>query len=242
MLPLIAMLATSCVMHLQHDTRPLEVQAEFHEIVIRSDAGRVQVVGDPTAQGLSGIADLEWNNREPEVSVSIVAGVLLIDADCPSLASNCSVDLDLVVPPDVAVIVDTGAGALDLRALTGTLDLESGAGDLILADVSGMVFAELGAGDVHGSGIASSTVEVDTGAGQIDLVMIQHFDRVVAETGAGDIDLLVPTGSYDVDADSGSGSVTIQGIVQDDHANAFIQASTGAGSIMITGYTPGAES
>lgn len=239
MSPFILMLSSACVIRLQSDVEPIEVDQAFSSVEIFVDAGEVRVQGSPSATGADGEAALEWHGSRPDLSWSIAGDVLIIEATCPRSLYHCSVDLDLVLPEGVPVLIDTGAGDVGLERMHGGMDLSTGAGQISVADSSGSLTADTGAGDILGSGLQTDPTRADTGAGRIDLVLVSPFQYLWSETGAGDIDLLVPQGSYDLETDTGAGDIDVDGITDSSGAAARIEAHTGAGDILIRGYQVG---
>jgi hypothetical protein len=139
---------------------------------------------------------------------------------------NASVDLEVTVPADSQVRVDTGAGEVDVRGVTGQIEIHSGAGTVDVRDAQGPVRVGLGAGEIRYEGRPSGNCRFETGVGEIILRLPEGPDV--------DIDVGTGLGSVDVDFDV-DGSVAprhVNGIIGDG-SQGSIFAHTGAGSVSV---------
>ncbi len=185
--------------------------------MISSDAGEVSVVGvDGTATEAE--LALEYRGSRPEIVLDVEGDRLLVDIECPRLSGRRRVDVDLQIPADVAVVeIDGGAGDLELDGLAG--DLELG----------------VGAGDIAGTDLRGQSVAAATGAGRVDLELIEAFEELLIDTGTGGIELVVPAGPYALELTTGTGRVRTEGVTDDPDAAAAIRASSGTGDITVRG-------
>lgn len=156
-------------------------------------------------------------------------------------SSYAYIDLDVRVPADLAVRIDTHSGdvtAADLAAL----DFSSHSGDLILHHVAGDVRVSVHSGDVRADDLGSLTL---TGSGSGDVhanrvhgpVEVGHvgsgdlgFDDVsggvhLGSVGSGDVSIRDAGGNVVVDS-IGSGDIDVAGVTGD-----FIVKSAGSGDI-----------
>lgn len=140
--------------------------------------------------------------------------------------SNASVDLEIVAPSRTELELVTGAGAIDIRDISGSIDAHSGAGTITVTGTSGSVRLGTGAGTIQYQGTPSGYCSFETGAGEIRLRLPADPDvRVDLNTGLGSIDL-----GYDVD-----GSISpreVRGIIGDG-SRGSIFAGTGLGQISV---------
>ena len=126
-------------------------------------------------------------------------------------------ELEIRVPPDLAVVADSGSGDVDARDLA-SLKYEAGSGDLNVKNIAGELVVEVGSGDVEGSGVGSFHL-VSTGSGDFNLRDIRG-DVEVGKGGSGDIDLRKVAGSIrvgrigsgDLDFSDVEGDVTVESI------------------------------
>jgi DUF4097 and DUF4098 domain-containing protein YvlB len=93
---------------------------------------------------------------------------------------------------------------------------------------------ELAQGDVRGDRLASRTVSVDSGTGDVDLEFTTTPRNVQINSGTGDVTVLVPRGSYAIQADTGLGDTHIdQGIVNDPLSTNVIRIDSGTGDVSV---------
>lgn len=101
------------------------VTDQVSKIVIADQDGSVRVTGDPTMFGVSGSAHLNWHGftQAPLKLDQVVSnGVLTITKVC--LRSDCGgADIDLRVPPNVAVQATTSNGGIEVYDVTGAVNL-----------------------------------------------------------------------------------------------------------------------
>ena len=240
-------------------------QADFvvtdpvNRIVVSVDTGRVEILKILAGSGVSVEVErtLSFGDERPRVEHGLTNGVLEIEADCPgslfTLGQPCSVDHVVRVPALVDVEIDLGAGTVRVSGLESVVLADTGSGSIELIDLGGRVTAETGSGGILLEGI-SATVDISTGSGSIrgtDLTAQQMTartgsgsinldfglapDRVELDTGSGSITAVVPAGSYRLDLNTNSGSTTSTGITEDESSPRTIRATTGSGSIRVTG-------
>jgi DUF4097 and DUF4098 domain-containing protein YvlB len=146
-----------------------------------------------------------------------------------SFGNSRSVHIEVRMPKDADLRVETGDGAVKADGIAGTVDVRTGDGSITANDLKGTLRLRTGDGSLQGSGLegqcdASSgdgriqltgrfdTLAVQTGDGSID-VTANHGSRLEGpwrlRSGDGSVSLAIPGDlSADVDASSGDGSVT----------------------------------
>lgn len=132
-------------------------------------------------------------------------------------SSYAYLELEIRVPSDLAVVVESGSGDVDARDLA-SLSYEAGSGDLDVENIAGELVVEVGSGDVEGSGVGRFHL-VSTGSGDFNLRDIRG-DVEVGKGGSGDIDLRKVAGSIrvgrigsgDLDFSDVEGDVTVESI------------------------------
>lgn len=237
-------------------------QADFavtdpvERIVVKVDAGRVEILA-----GSGNTVEVErllrFNDERPRIDHTVTGGVLEIEADCPgsffSIRSSCSVDHLVRVPGSVDVEIDlgagtvlvsgldavvvatTGSGAIELVDLGGRITAETGSGRVVLERVSGTADVSSGSGSIRGTDVRALQIVAETGSGSINLEFGTTPEEVELQTGSGSIAVAVPAGSYRLDLDTNSGSASSTGITDDASSPRTIRATTGSGSIQVTG-------
>jgi hypothetical protein len=118
-------------------------------------------------------------------------GTLLIRVGCSWLSGPwCRADLRIEVPPSLAVDVRTDTGRITAVDLAGSLRASSDTGS------------------IRAAGMSSSTVEANSGAGEVELRFAEAPDAVRASSDARSVTVVVPDdeSTYRVDASSDAGS------------------------------------
>lgn len=118
-------------------------------------------------------------------------------------SSYAYLDLEIRVPRDLSLQINSGSGDVDARGLA-SLDYSAGSGDLDVADIAGELKVETGSGDVEGSGLGRLHLR-STGSGDYNLRDI-HGDVEVGDVGSGDLDFRKVAGSIRV-GEVGSGDL-----------------------------------
>jgi len=164
---------------------------------------------------------------------------ITIDVPKPSpletsgLRRTPSANLVVSVPLRTAVLARSGDGSIQVRRVTGAIDLDTEDGSISLEEVAGTLVARTGDGSVHAQKV-DGQVEIHTGDGSVGLdgvltgVTVETRDGSVevtarpgsrtdgewdVTTGDGDVSLEVPEGfGADVDARTGDGRVRIDSI------------------------------
>ena len=111
-------------------------------------------------------------------------------------SSYAYLELEIRVPRDLPLEVNSGSGDVDARELA-SLDYTAGSGDLDVTDIAGELTVETGSGDVEGSGLGRLHLR-STGSGDFNLRDIRG-DVEVGDVGSGDLDLRKVAGSIQVD-------------------------------------------
>jgi len=163
-----------------------------------------------------------------EISVDVVGtedGVR-VRASAPSYGTGRrAVDVELMVPPDARLRVDTGAGNVEVEGVVGEIEAHTGAGNIEVEGGAGPVNLDSGAGEVAYTGSPEGGCVFSTGAGNVTLRMPAALDaEVELHTGIGTIEL----DGFDV---AGEVSDTeVDGVIGSGE-RATIEARTGAGDV-----------
>lgn len=229
------------------------------ELVVRLGSGDVTVTAAGTgAQAGTGTiavrAHRSWALNEPELEWTTTADRVELRVRCGFvLVGWCSANLELTVPADTRLDVDTNSGeviATGLRAdvklstdsgrvsardVSGSADLSTDSGDVQVTGARGDLLLQTDSGsiDVFDSGVG--TLEADTDSGSISLDLVTDPQRVVAKTDSGRVEIQLPDTpgvAYLLDLSTGSGST--DGAVRTDPASTrTITAKSDSGNVIV---------
>lgn len=210
-----AFLLSQLLKHTRSDS--VTVTRPVAHIVVRSDAGDVRLT--PAAVDRVTVEERRtWLWEEPAVDTTLQDdGTLVLSGSCPAarLMDLCQTEFTVRVPPGVAVRVDSGAGAIDVRGLDGPLDLRTTTGA------------------ISGSELLSDDVTAHTTTGELHLSFVSAPPSVAASSRSGDVDVALPLANYRIDGSSGSGDVAVRGLYRDDLAPRHVTASSRDGSVAV---------
>ena len=144
------------------------------------------------------------------------------------MVSNVSANLEIFVPADAQLQLDTGAGNVQVDGVTGEISAHTGAGNVEVRGAAAPVALNTGAGNVDYAGQPGGTCTFSTGAGNISLQLPADLNaQIDLNTGIGNISL----GGFNVVGDT-SGT-DVQGTIGSGEG-ATIEANTGVGNISLT--------
>ena len=200
-------------LHVVHDAEPgvVRVRLHTHRPV---DFGPVEanVNGTVVTVRVPALSDPDGG---PGFSVSI--GSFSWSAG----SSGARVDIEVHLPPQATLAVDTGAGDITVSGVAGTVAAKSGAGDIQVEEAS-TVTLHSGAGDASTGRIGGGSLRTGTGdvriqrctqdteinSGSGDVTVLDSTSALRITTGAGDVNAMVSAGRVDIR--SGMGDVMIQ--------------------------------
>jgi hypothetical protein len=188
--------------------------------ITAGEPGVIHVVATRHAPGRGDLDNIRIEYTELDNGLHVVISL-------PSArVSNRSVDLDIEVPADAHIVVDSGAGQVIVDGVAGELDLHTGAGEVIATGARGGGRLGTGAGAVRYEGEPTDNLYLQTGVGEIVIGL---------PSGANvDLDLSTAIGDVDVAAFDVVGDVSlrdVQGIIGS--GGPTIKAHTGTGSIRV---------
>jgi hypothetical protein len=136
-------------------------------------------------------------------------------------ASGVRVDVEVHMPPQATLVLDTGAGDIAVNGESGSVAAKSGAGDIQVEDAC-TVTLHSGAGDASTGRIGGGSLRTGTGdiriqqcaqdteinSGSGDVTVLDSATALRITTGAGDVNVMISGGRVDVR--SGMGDVNIQ--------------------------------
>lgn len=202
------------------DAPVLDIQNFAGSVTVRpGDSGAVHVVAAKRAGTQRSLDRIK-------ITVSEQGGGLSIRSRVSPPVSNASVELEITTPADTRLNVDTGAGAVEVRGITGPISVDSGAGQVDLRGARGPVIVDLGAGQIIYEGAPSGDCHFGTGAGEIVLLLPNDLNM--------EVDLSTGIGAVGVDyrVDGQVKPREVRGIIGDG-SQGTISAHTGAGAITL---------
>ena len=177
-----------------------------------------------------------------------------------------SIDFDIVVPKDIALVnVETDGGDIAVNSVAGRLEAETGGGSIQADDIGGFIRASSGGGNLD-IGKVGGDLRLETGGGSVRVVsakgrvdaesgggniQIESGQAMVLETGGGAInvascngDLRATTGGGNITAGTVAGRATLEtggGSIRLSSANGTVSAQSGGGTIELYKLRQGAN-
>ena len=221
----------------QHTVRDKAYGLGARELVLDSTGADVRIEPGLPGQVLVRTS-LDWTLRKPLVAMIWEGDTLKVSVRCDRLLDlgglGCGVRLDIRVPAATVVTGRSTSGPVEVRGLTGDVQLRSGSGAVGLSGLGGRVSVRSASGAVRGTALASARVEVETASGEARLAFSRPPDAVTASTGSGELWITVPAGSrYRMTGRSASGGRSIDPVLEEPGAPRSIDVSTGSGSVLI---------
>jgi DUF4097 and DUF4098 domain-containing protein YvlB len=205
---------------LKHDrTTMATIERHIDRVVVHADAGDVRLQGTD-APRVTVREQQQWLFSRPQVHMSLDRGTLTVQGSCRNSGpmNRCKADLELAIPFDADVIVQSDAGDVSAERLAGHLELATDTGN------------------VDGRDLNPAVVRATTNAGDVGLRFTTEPVRVTASSDAGAVDVVVPVGGeYRVDATTNAGDVKVAGIVRNDRSRRSIRATADAGDVTVLG-------
>lgn len=209
-------------------TTTIRPSSPVDRVVLAVEAGAIEVVsGDEL------VLRATRSGRDFVVEHELSDGILQVRVACSRLAQlrGCLTPVRLVVPPGVAVVASTQAGAIVASGLGTGADLRTEAGSIDVHDLAGPIHLRSEAGSLRGS-VLTGTIEARTTTGAIALRVIEDARQLVATTEVGTIDLTVPDATYQVDVGTTLGGTDV-GISHTPGAERTLAARSELGSVRI---------
>ena len=202
----------------------LEVTNFAGRVTVRAgEPGTIRVVATKKASSRSRLGRIEVDMNAIGSGRS---GGLVIKTSKSFNNGNASVDLEITMPADGRVSVDTGAGEVAVRDMAGRIEIHSGAGEVDVRGARDAVQVGLGAGQITYEGTPSGDCRFQTGAGEIILRLPRDPDvRIDVGTGLGGVDV-------DFDVDGRVSPRNVEGVIGDGRQGSVF-AHTGVGSVSV---------
>jgi DUF4097 and DUF4098 domain-containing protein YvlB len=202
------------------DTPTLDVTNFAGSITVRAGEGNaVHVVAVKRIANQSRMDRIAIEMSEQE-------GDVVIRTRVAPRTDNASVALEITAPAGSKLLLDTGAGTIDVRDITGPIDVNSGAGQVDLRGGRGPVTVDLGAGQITYEGALSGKNRFQSGAGEIRLRLPADLNMEV------DLSTGIGTVGVEFNVDGLVKVRKVQGVVGDG-SQGSISAHTGAGGVFL---------
>ena len=208
--------------------------AGLASLQVDGSSGSITVTGADT-DTVHVRAEISDGLRKTGETRRVVGDSLQLHSTCPNFGSDwCRVDYEISVPRDLAVVVGSGDGSVDVSGLRSPVNIATDNGSVDLADLAGDVRVSSDNGRITGVRLGAATVTADTDNGRLTLEFAAAPTSVVATTDNGRVTVVVPDDGteYRVQTatDNGSDEVTVP---RDDASPRTITARTDNGSITI---------
>ena len=201
----------------EHSFQTTAAYSNVRTLVVHSGAGDVTLTGARPGGSLVVTAKEAEGLFKPNIGSRLDGdGTLTLTAGCPGQL-ECSVHYELAVPPDIAVRVSSGFGAIRAAGLTSASTIQLGTT----------------AGDIHATGLNAPDIRLSTGLGGLTATLTRPARKLNASTGAGSINLTVPDTTYAVHASSGLGHVSDHSVRNDPTSPRSIDAHSSLGDVTI---------
>jgi len=189
--------------------------------------GKIEVRGKACASQEAWLADLTVEQQRSGDRVTVKTHHVNTPSSFSISGSNYAyVDLEVRVPKDLRVAVDSSSGDAKISDIAA-LDYSAHSGDLILNHVAGDVAVEVNSGDVLADDIGSLTIR-HAGSGDI-VARDVHGEIKVGRIGSGDLGFRDVAKSVHIDS-VGSGDVSVA------HAGGDVEVgSIGSGDLTVGG-------
>jgi lia operon protein LiaG len=128
---------------------------------------------------------------------------------------------------DGTVLIDTGSSSVHAESGSGELSIDTGSGGIVVDGFDGELDIDTGSGSVEFMSVRGGDVLVDTGSGSVSGSDISAGSLEV-DTGSGEI-TLVGVSSPDIVLDTGSGEVEVELLSDVDH----LEIDTGSGAVTL---------
>jgi hypothetical protein len=203
------------------------------QLSVAVNRGDLTLIGSADLQvHLTGIA--HYGLVRPTVDVTTTGSSVSVTVHCPwFVASECSVDLTVAIPPRLEVTASTDTGNLTADGLDD-LSLQTDTGDLQVNGGSGFLHLSSQTGDITGVAIDAPSVTASDQTGDVSLDFAQAPSNVSAQDQTGDVTVTLPAGGtpYAVSAHTQTGDTNVE-VPTNPASTDEISASTSTGDVTV---------
>jgi DUF4097 and DUF4098 domain-containing protein YvlB len=151
-------------------------------------------------------------------------GNLLRVGESNGSMNNVSIDYTIEVPPDTALVANSGSGDVEVSGIKGPASFNLGSGSVKASSIGSDVQIRAGSGDVELENVAGQ-ITGNAGSGAVKFSNVKGAVRF--ETGSGDVEIANPGNT--VELNTGSGNLTVSNATSD------VRASTSSGDVDLSG-------
>jgi len=190
------------------------IDSRVTTVVIKGGSGSVDVTG--ASRSSVGVSQQASYSTTPPAATRTLSGTTLTLAYTCKVELSCGISYTLLVPPDVAVRVSAGTGAIKLTSLSGAVSAQTSAGLITAVD------------------LRSAAVTLSSDAGGVIATCSAAPRSLRASTKLGAITLTVPgAAAYKISTHTfvGASTVTVRRSAGSPYA---ISASSDVGSVSIS--------
>jgi hypothetical protein len=204
------------------DAPTLDVGNFAGDVTVRSGgSGEIRVIVTKRAGSDGQLDRIDVDVRE------VGDGVQIRTSHPGTSIGGASVRLEVFVPSDARLELDTGAGNVAVDGVRGEISARSGAGNVRVQGAAAPVDLDVGAGEIDYEGEPQGDCVFNSNVGNVTLRLPGDVNAEVRlTTGIGNVDL----GGFDVDGEIGRTEV---GGVIGTGEDATIEAHTGAGNVTL---------
>ena len=174
--------------------------------------------------------------RRTEFRADADDGRVLVTLGCGRLQAfhDCSADLRIEVPRDLAVSVDVPNSELTLRDLTGPVDASTSNSDLSVATLDGPLRLRSTNGSIDATGLRADVVDVATSNDDVHLEFLESPESVEVRSSNAAVTVVVPDDEdfYDVQLSTSNGESRAE-VRSDPESNRLIRVETSNDDITV---------
>ena len=175
----------------------ITVTSGFGNVSVQADDGPTTVIAEITASG-----------ETPEWSATMNGTELVIDDACGD-RTDCTVNLIVRAAATADVTITSSDGGISIAGFNSSVSLSGGADNVVLNGIVGPISVDLTKGSLLAAGLVTDAGVFHTGAGNLDVTIVEPFTSLSVTSDVGDVTAQVPGGEYDVTATTPSGSIEI---------------------------------
>lgn len=175
-----------------------------------------------------------YTDTAPTIRHTTVGDTTTIGAVCSASGVNqCSLEVRVLLPAQLAVIANTGDGQVAAHDLTGPLNITTSNGAIAADHTSGTLSLHTNNGSIDITGVHSTHVTAGTQNGAVNLAFAAPPTTVEANTSNGAVEIALPsTAAYYINTHTTNGGTQIN-LPSDRSAAHAISVTTSNGSIHI---------
>jgi hypothetical protein len=204
------------------DAPTLEVENFAGDVTVRAGgSGEIRVIVTKRAGSDSQLNRIDVDVRE------VGDGVQIQTSHPGTTIGGASVRLEVFVPSDARLELNTGAGNVAVDGVQGEILARSGAGNVRVEGATAPVDLDTGAGEIDYAGEPEGDCTFNSNVGNVTLRLPGDVNAEVRlTTGIGNVDL----GGFDVGGEIGR--TEVDGVIGTGE-EATIEAHTGAGNVVL---------